>query len=166
MKKLPRYQRVIRLEIQVVIASLIKGDLTQTPRHTGGGIRCLGGVSIPCWHSPWAQFHYHECRVFCCQSQCYKYCLSIGMKSVRQQMAQWKFQLLFILFGSTSWHTVLAAEYDRKDFSSWNEHLVHQNWHYISLHWKNTKQMVTSCCYFASVLLILKERKARDSRLW
>jgi hypothetical protein len=26
-----------------------KNGLTRTPRYTRGGIRCLGGVSIPCW---------------------------------------------------------------------------------------------------------------------
>jgi hypothetical protein len=43
------YQRVISLEIHVGITSQIKTDgLTRTPGHTGGGIRCLGWVSIPC----------------------------------------------------------------------------------------------------------------------
>ena len=43
-----RYRRVISLEIQVGITSQITKWLTRTPGNTGGGIRCQGGVSIPC----------------------------------------------------------------------------------------------------------------------
>jgi hypothetical protein len=39
------YQRVISLETEVQVRE--KNGLTRTPGHTGGGIRCLGGVSIP-----------------------------------------------------------------------------------------------------------------------
>jgi hypothetical protein len=45
--KWPRYRRVISLEIQVVITSQINKWANTDPGNTGGGIRCLGGVSIP-----------------------------------------------------------------------------------------------------------------------
>jgi hypothetical protein len=45
-----RYRRVIiSLEIQVGITSQIEKWAYTDPGNTGGGIRCLVGVSIPCW---------------------------------------------------------------------------------------------------------------------
>jgi hypothetical protein len=46
--KWPRYTRIISLEIQVGITSQINRWANTDPGHTGGGIRCLGGVSTPC----------------------------------------------------------------------------------------------------------------------
>jgi hypothetical protein len=43
-----RYQRVISLETQVGITSQRNKWANTDPGYTGGGIRCLGGVSIPC----------------------------------------------------------------------------------------------------------------------
>jgi hypothetical protein len=47
-KKWPRYQRVISLQTQVGITSQRSKWANTDSGHTGGGIRCLGGVSIPC----------------------------------------------------------------------------------------------------------------------
>jgi hypothetical protein len=43
-----KYKRVISLETQVGITSLRNKWANREPGYTGGGIRCLGGVSIPC----------------------------------------------------------------------------------------------------------------------
>jgi hypothetical protein len=60
------------------------------PGYTGGGIRCLRGVSILCRPvTPIrVQFHDHKYGVIRCQSQCAKNRLTIGMNNVRQHMAQ------------------------------------------------------------------------------
>jgi hypothetical protein len=84
-----RYQRVISLEPQVGITSQRNKWANTDPGYTGGGIKSLGGVSIPCQPvtpagSP-VQYD-HECEVIRCQ--CAKYDLIVGMENVRQYMVQ------------------------------------------------------------------------------
>jgi hypothetical protein len=44
-----RYQRVISLKIQVGNTNQRNKWSNTDPGYTGGGIRCLGTISIPCW---------------------------------------------------------------------------------------------------------------------
>jgi hypothetical protein len=46
---LKRYQRVISLKTQIGITNQRNKWANTDTRYIGGGIRCLGGVSIPCW---------------------------------------------------------------------------------------------------------------------
>jgi hypothetical protein len=71
-----RYQRVISLKIQVGKLIQIReiNGLTRTPGYTGGGIRCLGGVSIPCWSitpivspGPWSRMRRYPLSKSVCQ---------------------------------------------------------------------------------------------------
>jgi hypothetical protein len=61
------------------------------PWNTRGGIGCHGRVSIPNWSHPlWALFPRSIHSTTCSQDQCVKNGLTIGMKHIRQHVAQWK----------------------------------------------------------------------------
>jgi hypothetical protein len=100
--KWPRYRRVISLEIQVGITSRIHKWANTDPRKYKRWDQVPRRSKHPVdrSHPPWAQFHYRECGVICCQSQCVKCGLTIGMKNVRQYMAQGKFVMMGIWWES------------------------------------------------------------------
>jgi hypothetical protein len=91
-----RYQIVISLETQVGITSQRNNGITRTLGDTGGGIRCLRWVSIPCRPVTPAMspVSWSWMRVIRCPSQCAKCSVTISMKNVRQHMAQWKFVII------------------------------------------------------------------------
>jgi hypothetical protein len=85
------YQRVISLQTQVGITSQrnkwaymdtrVYQRWDQVPRRSKH--------PLPTGHTrPELYFHDHKCGVIGCQSQCAKYGLTIGMKNVKQLMAQ------------------------------------------------------------------------------
>jgi hypothetical protein len=67
---------VISLKIQVGNTNQRSKWATRTPGYTGDGIRCLGGVSIPCWSItpavspvPWSWMRSYSLSKSVCQVQ-------------------------------------------------------------------------------------------------